>query len=250
MQIRLICWNSVVRCPDVKGITDNQQGSRYNWSMDLSQLQKDIIIGTLLGDGSLEYDKFKASRLQIKQADRKKEYVIWLYENMANLVKTSPKQRPDTLQWYFSTRSLRSLEEFRRMFYLNKRKMVPNSIKSSLNSPISLAVWFMDDGTLDYREKSHYSFSISADDFTVEETKLLQDALKENFGIISSIQTPSSRGKRYTKLYIGKEGRDRFLEIVRPYILRCFAYKLPPNHSLTPQRLILREQNNVLLSTQ
>ena len=80
---------------------------------NLTQIQKDIIVGALLGDGSLEFDKFKASRLQIKQAERKKEYVIWLYENLANLVRTSPKQRVDTRQWYFSTRSLRSLEKFR-----------------------------------------------------------------------------------------------------------------------------------------
>lgn len=198
------------------------------YNVDLSQLQKDIIVGTLLGDGSLEHDKFKASRLQIKQAKIKKEYVIWLYERLANLVKTPPKQKSDTLQWYFSTRSLRSLEEFRNIFYKNRRKIVPRSIRILLNSPVSLAVWFMDDGSLDYRERSHYSFSISVDDFTVEETKLLQEALKRNFGIISTIQTPSSRGKKYTKLYIGKNGRSQFLKIVQPYILSCFAYKLPP----------------------
>lgn len=208
--------------------------------MDLSQLQKDIIIGTLLGDGSLEYDKFKASRLQIKQAERKKEYVIWLYEMLANLVKTPPKQRLDTLQWYFSTRSLRSLEEFRKNFYITGRKNVPENIKMLLKSPISLAVWFMDDGSLDYREKSHYSFSISADDFTIEEAELLRETLIENFGVKSSIQTPSSRGKKYTKLYIGKSGRDNFFKIIKPYILSCFAYKLPPIY-LTPQRLILRK---------
>ncbi|MEA2715221.1 MAG: hypothetical protein QOG91_249 [Candidatus Parcubacteria bacterium] len=211
-------------------------------AMDLSQRQTDIIVGTLLGDGSLEHDKFKASRLQIKQAERKKEYVMWLYENLATLVRTPPKQRPDTLQWYFSTRSLISLEEFRNAFYSNGRKTVPHSIKSLLKSPITLAVWFMDDGTLDYREKSHYSFSFSADDFTVEEVELLQQALEDNFGVISNIQTPSSRGKRYTKLYVGKNGRDRFLGIIAPHILSCFAYKLPPNYGLTPQRLILREQ--------
>lgn len=209
---------------------------------DLTQKQKDIIVGTLLGDGSLEHDKFKASRLQIKQSERKKEYVMWLYENLANLVKTPPKQRPDTNQWYFSTRSLRSLEEFRKLFYENKRKIVPKSIKGLLQSPISLAVWFMDDGTLDYREKSHNSFSISADDFTVDEARLLREALEKRFGVISSIQTPSSRGKKYTKLYIGRDGRDRFLEIIRPYILSCFEYKLPPSYGLTPQRLILRKQ--------
>lgn len=209
---------------------------------DLSQTQKDIIVGTLLGDGSLEHDRFKASRLQIKQSERKKEYVMWLYENLANLVKTPPKQRPDTRQWYFSTRSLRSLEEYRRLFYENGRKIVPKSINDLLQSPLALAVWFMDDGALDYREKSHYSFSISADDFTVDEAKLLTEVLEKRFGVIASIQTPSSRGKPYTKLYIGKEGRDRFLEIIRPYILSCFEYKLPPNNNLTPQRLILRER--------
>ncbi len=173
---------------------------------------------------------------------------MWLYENLANLVKTQPKQRPDTNQWYFSTRSLRSLEEFRKLFYENKRKIVPKSIKDLLQSPISLAVWFMDDGTLDYREKSHYSFSISADDFTVDETKLLTAVLEKRFGVISSIQTPSCRGKKYTKLYIGKRGRDRFLEIIKPYILSCFEYKLPPSHSLTPQRLILRRCSEPMLS--
>ena len=52
-----------MRCPDVKGITDNQQGSRYNCVMQLSQKQKEIVIGTLLVDGYLEFDGFKASRL-------------------------------------------------------------------------------------------------------------------------------------------------------------------------------------------
>ena len=86
----------------------------------------------------------------------------------------------------------------------------------------------MDDGTLDYRIKSHYSFTYSTDAFTVEEVLLLKSALLKNFGIESSIQTPSSRGKKYTKLYIGKAGRDQFEKIVRPHILSCFAYKLPP----------------------
>ena len=86
----------------------------------------------------------------------------------------------------------------------------------------------MDDGTLDYRIKSHYSFTYSTDAFTVKEVLRLKNVLLENFGIESSIQTPSSRGKKYTKLYIGKKGREQFEKIIRPYILNCFAYKLPP----------------------
>lgn len=213
--------------------------------MSLSQKQKDIIVGLLLGDGYIEFDGFKASRLQIKQAECKKEYVFWLYDQLADLVRTPPKQRPDTKQWYFSTRSIIEMEEFRLLFYKNRRKIVPENIEELISSPVTLAVWFMDDGTLDYRIKSHYSFSMSTDAFTIEEVSLLKSVLKNKFGIESSIQTPSCRGKKYTKLYIGKNGREKFLQTINKYILNCFAYKIPPNYGLTPQRLILRTKSNL-----
>lgn len=196
--------------------------------MVLSQTQEQIVAGLLLGDGYLEFDKFKASRLQIKQAEHKKEYVFWLYKHFADKVRTVPKQRVDTKQWYFSTRSLRELELWRKIFYPQGKKIVPKNIADLLTDEIALAVWFMDDGTLDYRVRSHYSFTFSTDAFTTAEVRLLQSTLLKNFGVESSIQTPSSRGKKYTKLYIGKNGREKFLEIIKPRMLNCFAYKLPP----------------------
>jgi len=118
-----------------------------------------------------------------------------------------------------------------KIFYLNGRKIVPENISTLIVSPLTLAVWFMDDGSLDYRVKSHYSFSFSTDAFKVKEVRLLQNVLKNRFKIESSIQTPSSRGKQYTKLYIGKDGRERFLKIISPYILSCFSYKIPPKNA-------------------
>lgn len=195
--------------------------------MPLSQIQQYILTGLLLGDGCLER-KSKNSRLQVKQSVGKKEYVFWLYNYFSEFVKTPPQQRKDTDQWYFATRSLSQFEEWNTVFYKDRRKIVPEHISELLASPVTLAVWFMDDGTLDYREKSHYSFTYSTDSFSVEEVSLLQTALLENFGVESSIQTPKSRGKKYTKLYIGKNGRERFIKIIQPYILDCFAYKVPP----------------------
>lgn len=198
--------------------------------MPLSQIQQYILTGLLLGDGCLER-KSKNSRLQVKQSVGKKEYVFWLYNYFSEFVKTPPQQRKDTDQWYFATRSLSQFEEWNAVFYKDRRKIVPENISVLLASPVTLAVWFMDDGTLDYREKSHYSFTYSTDSFSVEEVSLLQTALLENFGIESSIQTPKSRGKKYTKLYIGKKGRERFIKIIQPHILDCFAYKVPPSIS-------------------
>ena len=40
-------------------------------------------------------------------------------------------------------------------------KIIPHDIQKILNNPISLAVWYMDDGSLDYRPKYHHNASIS-----------------------------------------------------------------------------------------
>ena len=193
-----------------------------------------ILVGLLLGDGSLEFNGYRGTRLQIKQSAKKREYVEWLFDEFAEIVRTPPQERTDTKQWYFGTRYLAELTELRRIFYHNNRKVVPDIIIDLLVSPISLAVWFMDDGALDYRIKSHYSFSLSTDSFTVQEVTRLKDLLKFRFGITASVQTPSSRGTRYPKIYIGKDGREQFLRLVRPYVLSCFFYKLPPFSQLDP----------------
>lgn len=73
------------------------------------------------------------------------------------------------------------------------------------------------------------AFILSVDNFQLNEVKLLMLTLKKNFGIESSIQTPSSRGKRYPKLYIGAKGREKFLNLITPCIHKCFEYKLPQN---------------------
>ena len=195
----------------------------------------------MLGDGSLEYNGYRGTRLQIKQSEEKKEYVFWLYNQFAHITKTPPQQRSDTRQWYFGTRFYEDLEVMRRLFYKGKTKVVPSNIAELFDSPLTLAVWFMDDGRLDYREKSHYAYHISTDSFTESDVQRLQALLLERFGIVAKTYLSLCRGKKYAKLYIGKDGRDAFSMAVAPYLLNCFEYKSPPQYiftnTLTPQRL-------------
>lgn len=203
----------------------------YNRRMEkdtLSTEQRNVLLGLLLGDGSLEFDGYHGTRLQIKQAEARKEYVFWLYEHFAPITKTQPKQRTDTQQWYFGTRYRADLEKIRQLFYQGGKKVLPESIASLLVAPVSIAVWYMDDGHLDYRAKSHYAYRLSTDSFTQEEVVQLQAVLYERFGIRSTLHMSLCRGKRYPQIYIGKDGRDAFYNVVAPFILPCFRYKLPP----------------------
>ena len=193
----------------------------------------------MLGDGNLEFNGYRGTRLQVKQSEARKEYVLWLYRHFAHMTKTPPQQRMDTRQWYFGTRFYEDLEDIRRLFYRNGMKVVPKSIDELFDSPLTLAVWFMDDGRLDFREKSHYAYHISTDSFTESDVKRLQKLLLERFGILAKTYLSLCRGKRYAKLYIGSEGREALRATIDPYLLDCFEYKSPPQYTytLTPQRL-------------
>ncbi len=196
----------------------------------LSKIQSDILVGLMLGDGNLEFNGYRGTRLQIKQSEEKREYVWWLYGHFTDLVKTPPQQRKDTSQWYFGTRFFEDLEDLRKVFYVDRKKVLPKNIDDLFQSPLTLAIWFMDDGRLDYREKSHHAYHISTDSFLESEVVQLQRLLLERFGITAKTYLSLCRGKQYPKLYIGKEGRDVFAKTIAPYILPCFAYKLPPDY--------------------
>ena len=95
---------------------DNQQGSRVILKkVDgiLSKQQQDVLIGLMLGDGNLEFDGYRGTRLQVKQSEARREYVEWLYSHFAFVTKTPPQQRKDTSQWYFGTRFTAEFERIR-----------------------------------------------------------------------------------------------------------------------------------------
>lgn len=194
----------------------------------ISKTQKEIIIGNILGDGSLEFNGYRGTRLQIKQSLRYKAYVFWLYSQLQNLCKLGPRQRKDNDQWYFSTRYLDELTILHGLFYSNRRKIIPPTISKMVSSSLTLAIWYMDDGSLYWRPKEHNGFRLYTNCFTVSEVNKLRDILLKNFGIKSTIQRFLCKGKKYPRIYIGKESRERFLEMIKPYILDCFSYKLPP----------------------
>jgi hypothetical protein len=194
----------------------------------LTKKQKAIIIGGILGDAHLEFNGYKGTRIQIKQCQKYKTYVFWLYNELNNLCKSPPNKRKDSSQWFFGTRYTTELTELRNIFYPKDKKIIPLIISELLNDPLSLAIWYMDDGTLDWRPKDHFAFSLSINCFSLREANLLSITLEKNFQIFSTAQNPLCRGKRYPKLYIGKKGRKKFLSTIQPYILECFNHKIPP----------------------
>ena len=98
----------------------------------LTKQQESIIIGNILGDGGI-YDykslRGKSGIYYIKQSQKYKNYIFWLFDQLKNICPSFPKQRKDNQQWYFYSRYLENLADFRKAFYKNKKKVIPGNIE-------------------------------------------------------------------------------------------------------------------------
>lgn len=82
----------------------------------------------------------------------------------------------------------------------------------------------MDDGSMIQIKVGQFAYlNLHTQGFDLSDNELLRDVLKQKFGIITNIHTD----KTYYKLYITTESVPVFIDLVRPYILPCFEYKLP-----------------------
>ena len=193
----------------------------------ITRRQEAIIVGSLLGDGYLDKNPYGSISLEIKQKSNHRDYILWLWKELNNLCNKKPYQRTDNHQWRLLTKYDKKLQFYHQLFYKNRRKVIRKAIEKILTHPLSLAVWYMDDGTLDYRIHNHYAYRFATYCFSKKEHELLVKVLYKNFGLKVSIQTTKMRNKRQYRLYIGKNSRQKFEMLVRPYIVKSFRYKLP-----------------------
>lgn len=200
--------------------------------LKLTNRQKDILIGKLLGDGHLEtQDGGRTYRLKIEHSVKQKEYVDWLYEEFRDWVLTPPQVRRRFVvlrtvageygKCWFNTLSSGLFRFYAHQFY-KERKIVPRLIKKML-TPLAIAVWFMDDGSI--KSKTHRTVFFNTHGFDTGSIRLLQKALLEKFGIKTSI-----RKEKYGKqIYLLSETIDKFAAIIAPYIHPSMRYKIPKN---------------------
>jgi len=182
----------------------------------LTEMQRSIIIGSLLGDGTM---RCRANALlEVNHCLAQKVYVDWKYQQLATLVLTPPKARKSNgtrVAYRFTTRSLPELTPYYRWFYQGGHKVIPNDL---LLDPLSLAVWFMDDGC-----KSYKALYLNTQQFDFESQMRLVQILDKQW----NIKVTLNRDKQYLRLRVAVSSVSDFKEIVKPYILTFFEYKFP-----------------------
>jgi hypothetical protein len=200
----------------------------------LNQKQKNIIVGTLLGDSTLQRSKAlkPLHNIKFEQKNDNKSYLDSIYYHFEDWCGTPPqyyiKESGVIKSYWFKTYGHRSFDFYANQFYNidkktgERKKVVPKLIHRWLN-PEVLAYWFMDDGS-----NNGSGYILNTQGFTLRENERLADALGKRFKFEVNIHTDNNykTGKRGFKLYVTAKSRDKFTQIVSPYIDSCFNYKL------------------------
>ena len=168
----------------------------------MDKIQKAVVIGSILGDGFLQKTGKSNARLRLEHSLKQKDYLIWKCEILNNFF----QKKPEILErinlkfgksyQYIRNQSYSGLEfgKLHQLFYVDGKRIIPNKISKLLNSPRSLAVWFMDDGYYYPRDKISYIYLPKLDPNSVNN---LLDALKINYGL-----SPQLKIKTYSPLFL------------------------------------------------
>ena len=206
-----MAYNGGITCNFVIKLSDNTVGS-------LTQKQKSLVIGTILGDGYLRIiPKRKNAFLEVNHSASQKDYVDWKYEILRSVVKSGPKLRNGNggrIAYRFYTQCLPEITNIFARFYKNGRKLIPEDL---VIDQFSLAVWFMDDGS-----NSGGSVYLNTQQFSETEQRKLQDVLVKQYGIRSNL----NKDKIYKRIRIIAEDAHKFCDLIRNYIPSSMEYKL------------------------
>ena len=193
---------------------DNTVGS-------LTQLQKSVIIGSILGDGYVRIvSGRKDAFLEINHSIKAKDYVDWKYSVLKNICKSPPEMRiidNKRTAYRFFTRQHPEITNLLFKFYKNGKKIIPSDLK--LDS-IILAVWFMDDGS----KSRKFDVYLNSQQFSLPDQKKLLNNLRQ-----SGLKTRLNKDKKYYRIRFLKESIGKLNQMIDFYIIPSMRYKLSYN---------------------
>jgi hypothetical protein len=213
-------------------------------NMQLIQDQKDLLIGTLLGNGNLQTEtKGRNWRYRALHKAEHKPYLDHKYDLLKDFCSTGPiyskifdlRTNKYYERYYINTKTNDCFRFYGNLFYTLDPKTqrmikdVPINIEKFL-TPKAVAYWYMDDGSCRWLGHSN-AMGICTESFSTDGVHRLQKALKNLFKISTSLgkKTRSVNGKRVLvgyRIHINEANSKPFRELIQPYLVDCMKYKV------------------------
>lgn len=190
----------------------------------LTPIQEQVLIGSMLGDGHLSLDQgSRYPRLKIDRQEKDLPYLKWQFDIFEDLCKSGIKEierydhRYDKSykQVSFRTRSVPAFSDYYHQWYFNKLKKVPQDIQFT---PIILATWFSDDGSIINHGNNILTLKIATDGFGYHGTKILSQKLEQYFRGYNFAIYQKKKGKDLWYIKTSTKAAQVFVKSINPII--------------------------------
>lgn len=187
----------------------------------ISEEQKQILFGTLLGDGNIQKQHVNSYLGRYNHSLNQEIYCKYLKQKLDSLTSMvrysqveNKKNNKVYKTCYFCLKNNYNLKQFYELFYIkeNGKKDVPFDL--TLLTPLAMAYWFMDDGT----KSGGCSISIATCSFSIEGLLRLKMFLKQTYNIEITIQ-------KDFKIYFKADSARIFYNLTKDYIIPEMMYK-------------------------
>lgn len=193
---------------------------------EFTELQKNLLYGSLLGDGNV-YRVKTVSRFKEHHCRDQKGYLEWKHEILKPFsykIHSSDKIMPSGFLakgFAFHSCFHPLFNEYRDLFYHKGEKRLPEDFEDRIN-PFILSVWYMDDGHLDGFDKKGYVTIASC--FPQEDMERVVKSLNQmDLDVCSHFYGNQSRGINIIRIHEA----DKFFELTKEQIVDCMRYKIP-----------------------
>jgi hypothetical protein len=210
---------------EAKDLQIGEHALTLRTDLELTPLQYQVILGKLLGDGYLAIVKNTAA-LHYGHRIEDKEYVEWTSRGLGQLSNT----RVDESVSGYGSKMLKGssigssfVKTQFKCFYEKETKQVPFWVKDEL-TPIAIAFWYMDDGSLSHSQGQEDRAAFATCGFSKESCGVLIDGLLK-FGIESQVAD-----YEYNRIVLNSKNAEKLFLLVAPYIPPCMQRKLPERY--------------------
>lgn len=197
--------------------------------LDLIPIHKQILLGKLLGDGHLHQIKNSAA-ITWTNCKSDSDYFYWTKNALGKLAELSVKNgrggfenSQDNLSC--NTHFNYQIKKYFSSFYKNKIKIVPDWIYNEI-TPISMAFWYMDDGSLGSSPGQENTANFAVCGFSELDCSILLFCFQK-FGIKANYFKDSNG---YSRIRLNSDEAEKFFLLVAPYIPKSMQRKLPERY--------------------
>lgn len=189
-----------------------------------------MIIGKLLGDGSITKQEGRRPRFQFTHMHTDFTWCQYCYEKLSPSIPLNPPVYKKTidprlvkgysLSYYVQSKTSNIICYLREQWYADFGKVIPISLIENHFNKQSLAWWYMDDGHLNIEKNIPRKIILSTDSFTDEENKWLINFLHQKYHLAFRLDK-QNRIILYDQFQI-----IYFLNLIKPYLHESMHRKI------------------------